>query len=548
MSELLTVRDLRVRFRGAAVEAVRGVSFTLDRGACLAIVGESGSGKSVTARTLLGLAGPTATVQAAELRFAGQDLTELTERRWRALRGRRIGLVAQDALGSLDPLRTVGAEIAEALSAHDVGPGTGRRDRVQALLAEVGVPQPRIRAAQRPHELSGGLRQRALIANAIAAEPELLLADEPTTALDVTVQAQLLELLAERKRRGTALLLISHDLAVVARLADRIAVMRDGQLVEHGETEQVLRAPRHAYTRSLLDAVPATHAKGVRLSGPGVAAAAPVQPGEVVLAAEGLGKRFRRPDGTWHDAVADVSFTLRRGETLGVVGESGSGKTTVARMVMGLIDPDRGRALLDGEPWSEAPERARRPRRRQIQMVYQDPLSSFDPRFTAGRVVGEAVRIAGVPRGTEHRRRVAELLDQVGLPATVADRRTVELSGGQRQRIAIARALATRPAVLVCDEPVSALDVSVQAQILDLLGDLQRELGLATLFISHDLGVIYHVSNRVLVVLDGRVVESGDVRRVFERPEHPYTRQLLAALPVIEPAPAQRGPTEGVPI
>ncbi|MEV4140780.1 ABC transporter ATP-binding protein [Dactylosporangium sp. NPDC049742] len=530
---LLRVDDLRVTFHSGRerIEAVRGVSFQIGAGECLAVVGESGSGKSVTARTLVGLTGPFSKVEAARIEFAGRDLRRLGPRGWREVRGRGIGLVLQDALVSLDPLRTVGTEIAEALR-PDV---TDRRGRVLELLHEVGVPEPEQRARQHPHELSGGLRQRALIASAIAAGPSLLVADEPTTALDVTVQAQILALLAERKATGTALLLISHDLAVVAGLADRTAVMRDGVIVESGPTAQVLGDPRHPYTRQLLAAVPGAHPRGARLSGgqaAQVAFAASV-PGEPVLELRGVTKRFRLPGGGSRDAVRDVSATLRAGEILGLVGESGSGKSTVARVALGLLAPDGGEVLLEGRPWSALRERDRRPLRRRIGVVFQDPLSSFDPRHPVERIVAEPLGVIGHPR-RDRRRRVLRLLDQVGLGAAVLDRRPVELSGGQRQRVAIARALAPGPALLVCDEPVSALDVSIQAQVLDLLTDLRAELGVAMLFISHDLGVVHHLSDRVAVMRAGEIVEHGPVETVFAAPQHPYTRQLLDAVPRLE--------------
>ncbi|GAA3644245.1 ABC transporter ATP-binding protein [Nonomuraea antimicrobica] len=515
---VVKVDDLRVAF--GAAQVVRGVSFEIEAGECLALVGESGSGKSVTARTLVGLTGEGARVSAAALSFAGQDLTALRERGWRRLRGSRIGFVLQDALVSLDPLRKVGKEIEEVLAAHTALSGAARRARVHELLASVGVPEPELRAGQLPHELSGGLRQRALIAAAIAGDPHLVIADEPTTALDVTVQAQILDLLAGLKAQGRSLLVISHDLAVVARLADRVAVMKDGRIVEHGPTAQVLGTPAHDYTRRLLRAIPAEHTKGTRLSD--AAPAAPRRdPGEVVVRAEGLGKSFGG-----RAAVREVSFELRAAETLGIVGESGSGKTTTARIALGLTRPDTGTVDVRGKAWT-----GRDPAlRRDVQVVYQDPLASFDPRYTVAKVLAEALSVAGVPRG-ERRARSVELLELVGLGAEHLDRRPLRLSGGQRQRVAIARALAPRPSVIVCDEPVSALDVSVQAQVLDLLEDVQRETGVAYLFISHDLGVVHHVCDRVLVMKDGRVVEEGPVETVFRTPAHPYTKELVAAIP-----------------
>ncbi|WP_246268259.1 dipeptide ABC transporter ATP-binding protein [Nonomuraea typhae] len=524
---MIEVEGLDVRF--GAVHAVRQVSFAVAPGECLAIVGESGSGKSVTARALVGLAGPRARVTARRLAFEGEDLTGLGERGWRAVRGRRIGLVLQDALTSLDPLRTVGAEIAETLRTHRVVPRADVAARVRGLLEDVGVPEPDRRARQHPHELSGGLRQRALIASVLAAAPRLLVADEPTTALDVTVQAQILDLLGALKENGAGLVLISHDLAVVARLADRVAVMREGTIVEQGATARILAEPGHAYTKALIAAVPSVHAQPEPEPEP---EPGPERP--IVLAAERLTKRFRTPGGAWHHALEEVSFHVRAGETLGIVGESGSGKTTAARIALGLLDPDGGRVLLDGRPWSGVPERERRTRRPAIQAVQQDPLGSFDPRYTVERIVAEAAALTGI-RGRARARRVAALLDQVGLPATVLRRHPRELSGGQRQRVAIARALAPEPGLLVCDEPVSALDVSIQAQILDLLAGLRRELDMAMIFISHDLAVIRQVSDRVAVMKDGRVVESGPVGEVFAAPAAPYTRALLAAVPVFAP-------------
>ncbi|WP_062350883.1 dipeptide ABC transporter ATP-binding protein [Herbidospora yilanensis] len=507
---VVEVTDLHVSFPG--VHAVRGVSLAVHPGECVAVVGESGSGKSVTARTLLGLTGAEATVTAGRLAIEGVDASGFGERQWRSIRGRKIGYVLQDALVSLDSLRPVGKEIAETLKLHRAAPRHEIPRRVIDLLTEVGVPEPEVRAKQYPHELSGGLRQRALIASAIACGPRLLIADEPTTALDVTVQAQILRLLAERKRAGQALLLISHDLAVVAELADRILVMKDGVVVEDGTAAQVLGAPGHPYTKSLLDAIP----------GPG---SRNTVAGDVVIRAEGLVKTFKG-----RTAVDGVSFELRAGQTLGVVGESGSGKTTTARLVLGLLTPDQGSVEIDGQPWAGLTRARQRELRRHIQVIYQDPLSSFDPRFSVRRILDEALEVGGEP-GSLRAKRAVELLEQVGLDESVLDRRPLKLSGGQRQRVAIARALAPRPRVIVCDEPVSALDVSIQAQVLDLLTGLQAELGVAYLFISHHLGVVRHVSDHVLVLKDGRAVESGDAHQIFTAPADPYTQELLAAVP-----------------
>ncbi|AGZ42742.1 dipeptide ABC transporter ATP-binding protein [Actinoplanes friuliensis] len=515
MNPLVRVEDLHVTFDTGRrrIEAVRGISFTVERGECLAIVGESGSGKSVTARTLVGLAGPGAEVRAAALELDGHDARGFTERDWRKVRGGFAGLVLQDALVSLDPLRRVGDEIGEVLRVH-----RGSK-KVEQLLTEVHVPEPARRARQYPHQLSGGLRQRALIASAVAGEPPLLIADEPTTALDVTVQAQILALLAERKAAGETLLLISHDLAVVSQVADRVIVLKDGRVRESGTTSLLLSGPRDPYTKKLLAAIPSAASRGRRLAGPGEVPV--VRPeGGVVAEATALRKAYGRIT-----VVDDVSLTIGRGEIVGLVGESGSGKTTVAQLLFGLVAPTSGSVTFEGAPWSGVAEGRRRPVRRKLQFISQDPLSSFDPRWTVARIVGEAL-----PRGAD----VTPLLDRVGLAADVQDRYPRQLSGGQRQRVAIARALAPRPSLIICDEPVSALDVSVQAQVLDLLADIRATDGTALLFISHDLGVVHHLADRVLVMHDGKVVEQGPVESVFARPGHEYTRALLAAVPTLE--------------
>ena len=534
---LLHVENLRVSF--GAAEVVKGISFTTRVGRCLAVVGESGSGKSVTARTLVGLTGPGSHVRADRIELAGLDLTRQSERSWRAIRGREIGFILQDAMVSLDQLRLVGDEIAEPLRLHGWGTRASRKERAIELLGSVGVPEPEVKVRQRPYELSGGLRQRALIASAIALDPRLLVADEPTTALDVTIQAQVLDLLAESKDRGRSIILISHDLSVVARLADEVIVMRGGEVVEQGAAHQVLHQPKHEYTQALLDAIPSEHTRGTRL----VAAAEhespvrrtrkPADRDAPVLEARNLTKVFRGPDKVDRTVVDDVSFRLLAGETLGIVGESGSGKTTAARIALALLQPTSGEVLLQGQPWSALPPSRRRPLRKRIGVVYQDPLSSFDPRWAVGQIITDALRTGARPPSSkaEARSRAIRLLEQVGLGEQHLDAAPLRLSGGQRQRVAIARALAPEPEVIVCDEPVSALDVSIQAQVLDLLTDLQDELGVSYLFISHDLGVIHHMSDRILVMKEGRVVESGTADEVFERPRDPYTQRLLTALP-----------------
>jgi peptide/nickel transport system ATP-binding protein len=532
---LVEVEDLTVSFApaaapGTARPAVDGISLTVAAGECLALVGESGSGKSLTARALLGLAGARARVTARTLRVDGEDTTGFTPRDWRRLRGRGAGLVLQDALEALDPLRRVGAEVAEPVRLHTGLTRAQAAARAVELLREAGVPDAEARAAQYPHQLSGGLRQRALIASALAAEPRLVIADEPTTALDVLVQDQILRLLARVRDEGRGLLLISHDLAVVSRIADRVAVLADGRVAEEGPAATLLTAPGHPRTRALLDAVPARRPDRVGTARP-----------EVVLEAEDVTKRY----GGAAPAVDGVGFTLHAGETLGVVGGSGSGKSTLARIALGLIRPDRGTVRLCGEPWVPGPERGRRDRRGLLQLVSQNPSAAFDPRFTVSRIIGEALPggpfgrygLTAPGRRAARAERIAALLEEVGLDPAIARRRPHQLSGGQRQRVALARALAPEPRVLVCDEAVSALDVSVQAEVLELLARVQRESGVALLFITHDLGVVEQIADRVLIMKDGRVVESGDAVTVLDHPAHDYTKALLAAVPRLDARP-----------
>lgn len=548
---VVSVRNLRVAF-GAPQDAapvVHGIDFDIAPGECLAIVGESGSGKSVTARSLIGLTGDNARVEADRIEIGGIDQRRNSPAKWRKVRGTRVGYVLQDALVSLDPLRPIGREIEDALRLHTRQTRRQRHDTVLGLLADVGIPDPAQRIRQRSGELSGGLRQRALIASAIALNPPLLVADEPTTALDATVQKQILALLGALKGQGTALLLISHDLAVVGHMADRIAVMRHGRIVESGTAEQVLQDPRHEYTRKLLRAVPTDRPRGTPLAETPVGISErqhrliqerragqptgglPAAVEGPILVGDGLRKTYRNPDGTERVAVADVSFSLNRGATLGIVGESGSGKSTVARIALGLTAPDAGGVRLLGKPWSGLPERERRPNRRRIAAIYQDPLGSFDPQWTVGEILSDSLIDTGKLNRGDRRDEVAQLLETVGLDPAVANRNPLRLSGGQRQRIAIARALASGPDVIVCDEPVSALDVSIQAQVLDLLDELQREFALSYLFISHDLGVVRHVSDEIAVMSEGRVVEAGRAEEVFGNPSHPYTKSLLGSAP-----------------
>ncbi len=498
----LELEGLRIDFGGRPV--VDGVSLSAERGECVAIVGESGAGKSLTARALLGLTPATARVTVDRLMVDGADARRLGERGWRALRGARIGLVSQDALVSLDPLQRIGTEIAEPLRLHGLAKGrTALRERVRETLTRVWMPDPERRARQYPHELSGGLRQRALIASALAAGPGILVADEPTTALDATVQARILGLLREIADAGTAVVFISHDFAAVRRLADRVLVMRGGVVVESGPVASVLEDPQHGYTRQLIAATlhePREEAEGTA---------------DPLLVVTEVTKRFGETA-----AVQDASFSVAEGRTLGVVGESGSGKTTLARMIVGVEHPDEGALRWRGE--------------HRVQLVHQNPLGAFDPRWTIGRSLREALAAGGVPR-LRRAERVAELLAEVDLDPALASRRPHALSGGQRQRAAIARALAADPEVLVLDEPVSALDPSVRERVLQLLRRLQRERHLTMVFVSHDLGVVGAVADEVIVMQDGVIVEQGSVADVFAAPQHPFTRELLEAGGTLSP-------------
>ena len=566
--KLVDVRGLSVGFPGAngGQPLVRGVDLSIHAGECVALVGESGSGKSLTARSLIGLAGAQAVIDAQQFDIDGRPALRFTEREWRGLRGTFAGLVMQDALVSLDPLRTVGAEIGEVLAHHRLVRSRGeRRTRVHAVMSDVGIPDPEHRATQYAHELSGGLRQRALIASAIAAGPALVIADEPTTALDVTVQAQVLAVLAERLAQGVGVLLISHDLAVVAGIADRVLVMHNGEVVDSGTTENVLNNPSHPYTRQLLAAQPSARSRGHRLSSARIVSAALDAPDaaplivreslpprrarseQAVLRVDAIGKQYVRRGkhrGEAFTALQDVSFSVLGGEVVGIVGESGSGKSTCANIVLGLIAPDAGNVEFLDTRWNGpgVSERARRELRPRLQYIPQDPLSSFDPRHSVQQLLEEALWSKQLSKPALLARSV-ELLEQVGLDAAFLARRPSSLSGGQRQRVAIACALAPEPALIVCDEPVSALDVYVQAQVLDLLAELQARLNTALLFISHDLDVVRHVSDRVLVFKDGRVVEEGDAERVFAAPEHAYTRLLMSATPALRRA-EERAPVD----
>ncbi|NYI04336.1 dipeptide ABC transporter ATP-binding protein [Allostreptomyces psammosilenae] len=554
---LLSVHGLRVAYRvgtGREVEAVRGVDLRVDPGEVVALVGESGSGKTTVAQSVIGLLPTGGAVRAGRVLFEGEDLVALPERRMTRVRGARIGLVPQDPGVSLDPVRRVGDQVAEALRLHRAVDRRTARATAVDLLREAGLPEPEVAARRHPHELSGGQRQRVLIAAALACRPRLVIADEPTSALDVTVQRVVLDALDTLTgRHGTAVLLITHDLGVAADRAQRVVVMRHGRVVEEGPTAQVLRAPRDPYTRELLAAAPSLASARLitlrdrpprragsddPLARPASAAdAAPPadRPPTPLVEVVDLRKEYRTrlADGRRHTlaAVDGVSFSVPRGRTLALVGESGSGKTTTARMVLGLTGVTAGTVRFDGEDVTGLRGRPWRLLRRRMQPVHQNPYASLDPRFGVADIVEEPLRAFGIGDRDERRRRVAEAVEQVALPSSVANRRPRELSGGQRQRVAIARALVLRPDLLVLDEPVSALDVSVQARILELLVRLQGELGLTYLLISHDLAVVRQVADDVAVMRRGRLVEAGACARVLAAPAHDYTRELLDAVP-----------------
>ncbi|MGV9693945.1 ABC transporter ATP-binding protein [Streptomyces sp. NPDC003444] len=528
---LVDVRDLSVSFArdGGSVRAVDGLSLTLDEGRALALVGESGSGKSTVAGALLGLHRGTGARVTGTVRVGGVDVATAGPADLRRLRGGIAAMVFQDPLSSLDPYYAVGDQIAEVYRIHAGGSRKAARARAVEVLGRVGIPDAARRSRSRPHEFSGGMRQRALIAMALACEPRLLVADEPTTALDVTVQAQILDLLHElRRETGTALLLVTHDVGVAAESVDEVLVMRDGREVERGPVGTLLGAPSEPYTRTLLSAVP-------RLDGPVGTPPEKASPeGEVLLEAVGLRREFGRGKRAV-TAVDDVSLTVRAGETLGVVGESGSGKTTLGRMLVRLLDPTGGRLRYGGAEIGALSDRELRPYRRELQMVFQDPVASLNPRRSVGESIADPLRTAGERDERRIRDRVRELLDRVGLDPDRYEAYPHEFSGGQRQRVGIARALAAEPRIVVCDEPVSALDVTTQAQVTALLAELQAELGLGLVFIAHDLAVVRQVSDRVAVMRDGRIVEQGTVEEVYGTPRDPYTRQLLAAVPSLDP-------------
>ena len=557
---LLEVRDLRIAFRTDkrnVVRAVKGISFDVPFDATVALVGESGSGKSVSSLAVMGLLPAETTViePGSSICFDGRELLELREAERRRLCGKDIAMIFQEPMSSLNPVLTVGYQIGEVLRLHMGSSRRQARARTLALLEEVGMPEPAAKIDAYPSQLSGGQQQRVMIAMAIACEPKLLIADEPTTALDVTIQKQIMDLIARlQKARRMAVLFITHDLALVGEIADRVIVMRHGEVREEGEAAQVLLWPADPYTRALLACRPTLDARPVRLptiadvmadvmaAGPGAGIVVPERArgyepyDENVLIVENLAKSFWLREGLFgkreFKAVKDVSFTLARGRTLGIVGESGSGKTTVGLTLLRLHRATGGHAWFEGHDLLGMRDRDFQPYKRRIQIVFQNPYASLNPRFTVGQILLEPMRIHRI--GGDDAERVDHahhLLARVGLPAAAFHRYPHEFSGGQRQRIAIARCLTMKPEILVCDESVSALDVSVQAQVLNLLQDLQDEYGLSYIFISHDLSVVKYISDRVMVMHGGSVVEMADADDLYRHPQHPYTRSLLAAIP-----------------
>ena len=524
MTVVLDVQNLNVRFRqdGGFVHAVRNVSFTLSKGETLAIVGESGSGKSVTALSTVSLLPDSAQVTGS-ITYAGKQMVGAAEPELRRVRGNDISFIFQEPMTSLNPLHTIERQLAESIELHQGLRGAAIRVKIIELLTKVGIRDPETRLGAYPHQLSGGQRQRVMIAMALANGPELLIADEPTTALDVTIQAQILDLLADLKaREGMSLLFITHDLTIVRKIADRVCVMKDGEIVEQGPTAQIFASPQHPYTQMLL----AAESTGLP---------APVPAGAAVVATTDALKIWfplyagllKRTIG-YVKAVNAATLSVRAGETVGIVGESGSGKTTLALAIMRLI-ASKGPIGFLGQPIDGLSQHQMRPLRKEMQIVFQDPFGSLSPRMTVEQIIAEGLGVHGLQPGRDARDMVSEMMVEVGLDPALMDRYPHEFSGGQRQRIAIARALILRPKLMVLDEPTSALDMTVQVQIVQLLRDLQQKYGLAYLFISHDLKVVRALSHKVMVMKNGDVVEQGDAQAVFDAPQSDYTRALMKA-------------------
>ncbi|MEL0082245.1 MAG: dipeptide ABC transporter ATP-binding protein [Gammaproteobacteria bacterium] len=566
--DLLTIDDLTIEFRtpGRDLLAVKQLGMTIRTGETLVLLGESGSGKSVTALAIMGLLPSAGSITSGNINFDGEELTRYSNAAMRNIRGRRIGMVFQEPMTSLNPVMTVGKQIVEALPAKlRRAPRRQIREQGVKLLAEMGIPEPQRRFDEFPHQLSGGMKQRVMIAIALAGEPDLLIADEPTTALDVTTQAQILELLRQRQRaRNMAMLLVTHDFGIAAQMADRVLVMRAGEIVETADSKDFFQAPKHPYSQQLFAALPNLNKRGKSLSQANQAdEAGQVTPSPMVnssakavpqLTVSGLQVRFDQgrdtlfgPRQTLH-AVDGVSFSLNPGETLAIVGESGCGKSTVIKSVLQLIRPSNGSVLFDDTELTGRSQRQLRPLRRHLQVVFQDPYSSLNPRMRVNDIIQEGM-IAQKMGGTASQRedRVKQLLEDVGLDPDVGDRYPHEFSGGQRQRIGIARALAVEPRVLLLDEPTSALDLSVQAQILDLLKSIQRKRDLAYIFVTHDLSVVEYFADWVAVMYLGRIVEEGPAVDLMTRPGHPYTQALLASAPAVSVTANQNRPAAPLP-
>ena len=539
---LLNIEDLKITFESTTgvVEAVRDFDLTIYPGQSVAIVGESGSGKSTAAMSILGLLPGTGKVTNGTITFDGKDLTNLDEKGWQEIRGSEIGLVPQDPMSNLNPVWRIGTQVEESLRANNVVPGSERHKRVVELLEEAGLPDAERRAKQYPHEFSGGMRQRALIAIGLAARPKLLIADEPTSALDVTVQKKILDHLDKLTAElGTSLLFITHDLGLAAERADFLVVMHRGRIVEKGPSLKILRNPQHPYTQRLVKAAPSLASARIQSAkAQGLETAERVagkRDGEEVVRVENLVKEFdvRGQKGAKKilRAVDDVSFSLRRGTTLALVGESGSGKSTVANMVLRLLEPTSGRVIFEGQDIAQLKGKELFEMRRKVQVVFQNPYGSLDPMFSVYKCIEEPLALHKVGGRKEREARVAELLDMVQMPRSAMRRYPNELSGGQRQRIAIARALALHPEVVVLDEAVSALDVLVQNQIINLLADLQDELDLSYLFITHDLAVVRQTADDIVVMRQGVAVEQGSSDDIFDNPQDPYTQNLINSVP-----------------
>lgn len=525
--------DVRFRTEFGTVHAVKGVSLDVQPGEVVALVGESGSGKSVTSTTALGLLPSTATI-AGDTRVGGESIAGLATRRLRRIRGAEVSMVFQEPMTALNPVIKIGEQITEILELHEVAFGREAWGRAIELLRAVGIPEPERRVSEYPHELSGGMRQRVVIAMALSCDPQVIIADEPTTALDVTVQADILDLLRSLKDKiNTGILLITHNMGVVADMADRVAVMFKGEIVESGTADQVLLHPQHPYTRRLLDAVPHLG------TGHGQFGVSPEpiddETTPKALTINNLVVEYKRAGKPPFRAVDDVSLDVRRGEIVGLVGESGSGKSTVGRALLGLIPSHSGEVRLFGDDMLSMKGKDLKALRRRIGVIFQDPAASLNPRLPIGDVIGEPLSVHKIGTAKEREKRILDLLEAVKLPKSVYNRYPHELSGGQRQRVSVARALSLNPDLLVADEPTSALDVSVQASVLSMFTELQREFGFACLFISHDLAVIDSIAHRVAVMKLGKIVETGTREDVLLNPKEEYTRRLMAAAPVPDP-------------